>query len=162
MGSRGPVPKRSEERVGKPTQAGGHAAGITKAPAAKRRPVWPAPDPSWDPIAKRWYESLKKSGQNQFYEASDIATAYFVADNVDAYQTGRARGAQMFAALTGAMSTLLSTEADRRRAGIELTTEAPAVDTGKAAIAAYQAMLAKSARPAVAPGPVHDDEAAAA
>jgi hypothetical protein len=146
MGTRGPVPKRSEERVGHPKIAGGIDAGITKAPAAKRRPTWPAPNPDWDPIARRWYDSLKKSGQSHFYEASDMATAYFVAEAVHEYQVGRGRGAQMFAALTAAMSTLLSTEADRRRAGIELTRETEAPDTGKAAIAAYQAMLASSPR----------------
>ncbi|MCA6090956.1 hypothetical protein LE181_02045 [Streptomyces sp. SCA3-4] len=139
MGSRGPVPKRSVERrrrnkdVTEPVRA-------ASAPGAVE---WPEPEPSWHAIARDWYLSLGTSGQSQFYEPSDVATARYVAEamsrNLD---TGRF-SAQLFAAVTSAMTELLTTEGARRRVRIELE-RAPAeqeTPAGVTAIANYRAAL---------------------
>jgi hypothetical protein len=145
MGVRGPIPGRSETLVGHAQSAGGHGATKTKAPAAKRRPTWPASNPDWHPTAKAWYESLKKSGQASFYEASDIAYAFFVTEELDDWKMKRRTSAQFFASLLTAMASCLSTEADRRRSGIELTQEEDNEDAGAAALKRYEDMLKSSA-----------------
>jgi hypothetical protein len=96
----------------------------------------PKEDDDWHPAAKRWYTSLRKSGQQAFYEASDWAWAWIVAESIsrdlkpqvvgiveDTGEVVRAiipmKGASL-AAYLKAMTALLATEGDRRRAGMEL------------------------------------------
>jgi hypothetical protein len=100
MGSRGPVPKRSDQRRrrNKPSEK------VTdKTPAGRARetpPVSRASQPAeaaaetepagevrkanarWHPVAKRWFESLSASGQSKFYEPSDWATAELIAESI--------------------------------------------------------------------------------
>lgn len=132
MGERGPAPKRSDQRrrVNKP------ATPVTKAPAA----VVTAPMRSsskWHPVAKRWFDSLAKSGQSQFYTASDWATAYVLAESISRELKPQPvtigsgenaetimvelppKGASLAAWLKG-MGALLVTEGDRRRVALEL------------------------------------------
>lgn len=111
----GPPPKRSEQRRGRNKLAG---PDLIKAPAGQNV-TWQVPDPTWDPIAERWYRSLAVSGQAQFYEQSDADHAYFVADAMNRTLKGRFSG-QAFAAINTAMSELLSSEGSRRKARIEL------------------------------------------
>ena len=90
-------------------------------------------------VAKRWYLSLAQSGQAEFYEPSDWAVAFLMAESISRdlkpqfvgfRQTGRQetvpeyavvplKGASLSAYLK-AMTDLLVTEGARRRAGIEL------------------------------------------
>ena len=131
MGARGPVPKRSTQRrrVNKP------ATPVTKSAAAKKVAI-PKADPKWHAAAKAWYGRLKDSGQAVYYEPSDWALAWLVAESISRdlkpqviginEQTGKPvfavvpmKGASL-AAYLKAMSALLVTEGDRRRAGIEL------------------------------------------
>jgi len=46
----------------------------------------PAANKDWHPIAKRFYNSLKTSGQSDFYQNSDWAFAYSVADDLSYYK----------------------------------------------------------------------------
>lgn len=117
MGSRGPVPKRSDRRLGHVTKAEQEA--VTRAPAAAA-PTAPAPDEDWHPVAQEWFRSLAGSGQSQFYEASDWATARYVAEGMSRNLDGGRFSAQLFAAVNSAMSNLLVTEGDRRRVRLEL------------------------------------------
>jgi ribosome-associated translation inhibitor RaiA len=82
----------------------------------------PAPpaDPSWHPIAKRWYEALGSSGQRCFFEPSDWAQAELVAEGMSRMLQAERMSAQMFAAIDSASQRLLVTEGDRRRMRIEL------------------------------------------
>lgn len=136
MGARGPVPKRSEQR----RRANKPATPVTKAPTASAVIV-DAPEPSeeWHPVARRLYESLRVSGQARFYEPSDWATAYLMAESISLdlkpqfigfRETGRfeteaeyavipLKGASL-AAYLKALGNLLATEGDRRRASLEL------------------------------------------
>ncbi len=50
------------------------------APSAPGAVAWPEPEDSWHRIAWDWYLSLGDSGQSQFYEPSDVATAQYVAE----------------------------------------------------------------------------------
>lgn len=130
MGERGPVPKRDDQRRRNADPIGG--------PAEKGEHVECTPPPakaSWHPVAKGWYESLAVSGQSWWYQASDWATAYMLAEEMDRHlkpqvfgfneKTGeplkahRPMGPALAAILKG-MTGLMVTEGDRRRARIEL------------------------------------------
>ncbi|OLT27793.1 hypothetical protein BJF83_17375 [Nocardiopsis sp. CNR-923] len=152
MGERGPVPKRSHQRRrrNKPDNDGG--GEVTTAPAASTEPP-PAPsaDESWHPIARQWYESLAESGQRHWYEASDWATAYLIAESISrdlspqvvgvtddgevVRDTIPLKGASL-AAYLKAMSALLVTEGDRRRARAELTRTTAVDEDEEAAVVA--------------------------
>lgn len=120
MGTRGPVPKRSEQRrrrnkESRPEKVTAPAAPVD-APAEKR---------TWHPVAKEWYRSLKESGQAQFYEPSDWQAARLVAEELSQYLRSKKRSAMMFAQLWSAMTDLLTTEGARRRVKIEVERGAP-------------------------------------
>lgn len=116
MGTRGPVPKRSSERRrrNKPESA----PTTTAAPGKKIRP--PAADRTWHRLARYWYESLSKSGQSQFYEPSDWATARVWAELLSRQLHSGRVSAQMVAAWSSAATELLTTEGARRRMRLEL------------------------------------------
>lgn len=95
-------------------------------------------------MARLWYESLAGSGQAAFYEPSDWATAYVIAESMSRDlkpqpigvhpETGRPvraaipmRGASLSAYLR-AMTALMVTEGDRRRARLELEREQPSAE----------------------------------
>jgi hypothetical protein len=111
---RGPVPKRSDERRRRNTPK---AADPVRLPLADI--VWPAPDEEWHQVAVRWYRSLAESGQSRFYEPSDVAAAVYVAEGMSRSLKGK-MSSVMFAAVMSAMTELLTTEAARRRARVEL------------------------------------------
>lgn len=144
-GSGGPPPKRSDQRRRKNKPATGET---TKATGAKKV-ARPRVDTKWHPVAKRWFESLSKSGQSAFYEPSDWATAYLLAESISrelqpqpmVVGLGEDAEVQMvtlppkgasLAAWLKAMTSLMVTEGDRRRLRLEL--ERPAAgeaDDGK-------------------------------
>lgn len=130
-GSGGPVPKRSTQR----RRRNKPEVEIDKAPSA---PTSAGPEPldSWHPIARDWYVSLGLSGQSVFYQPSDWATAYLIAESISRDlkpqvvgvhpETGEPimaviplKGASL-ASYLKAMTVLLATEGDRRRARLEL------------------------------------------
>ena len=129
-GPRGPVPERSDQR----RRTNAPEIPIDHAPAAEHVEV-PEPDEDWHPIAKQWYLSLGGSGQRVFYEPSDWATAYLIAESISRdlkpqfvgmTEDGDVirekipmKGASLTAYLK-AMSALLATEGDRRRSRVEL------------------------------------------
>jgi hypothetical protein len=112
------VPKRSEQRTGHRSKA--EKARTTKAQGAGSVPI-PAADPSWEPLALEFYESLAKSGQRVFYEPSDWVTAKFVCDVMSRALRQKDRiSSQLVATLQSLMGDLLTTEAARRRCHVEL------------------------------------------
>jgi len=125
MGTRGPIPKRSDKKLGNPTRAKDADIPLTQAPAGGEA-RWPAPEESWHPIARDWYLALQESGQARFYEQSDVATARYVAEGMSRNLEGGRFSAQLFAAVNSAMSSLLVTEGDRRRVRMELQRDAGA------------------------------------
>ena len=115
MGTRGPVPKRTESRQ----RRNAPDVDVKRADGAEDVSQ-PAPDPDWHPIASRLWESLGRSGQSRFYEPSDWAVAYSLMDDLSYYKASSKRSGQMLATIMSAMSSLLVTEGDRRRVQIEL------------------------------------------
>lgn len=137
MGARGPIGKRSEERMGHRSKE--EKESVTKAPSAPPSdlPDLPDPDPSWHDIAAGWYLSLRESGQAVFYQPSDWATARYAAELMSRLLwSDRAPNGQLVAALNSVMGTLLTTEGDRRRARIELERRKPAGEQAPAGVTA--------------------------
>lgn len=102
---------------------------ITKAPSGPPPdlPELPEPDALWHPIASDWYLSLRESGQAAFYQPSDWAVARYAADLMSkVLLSERGPNGQLVAALNSVMSSLLTTEGDRRRARMELERQKPA------------------------------------
>lgn len=130
-GAGGPVPKRSDQRRrrNKPAVPVDSTSGgpVVDAPKANSK---------WHPVAKRWYESLAQSGQAVFYEPSDWATAYLIAeslsrdlkpqpigvddDGAPVLESIPLKGTSLSAYLK-AFTVLLTTEGDRRRLRLELS-----------------------------------------
>jgi hypothetical protein len=132
MGERGPPPKRADKRR-RHTKQEDKPDSVPVNGAVKPPPV----NSDWHPIAKRWFKSLKDSGQSIYYEPSDWGMAYVLAESMSrdlnpqvvavpestgepVFETVPMKGASLAAYLKG-MTALLVSEADRRRAGVELT-----------------------------------------
>lgn len=120
MGTRGPVPKREDERRRRNktnTQSDTMIGAVEIPPAAE----------GWHPIASDWYRSLAVSGQSKYFEPSDWMAAQLLAAEMTRMLNARV-SANMFAAVWSAMGDLLTTEGERRRARLEITRkpEAPA------------------------------------
>jgi len=116
MGTRGPVPKRSDKRVRR-NKDGGEVERIELPEGPVEAP--PLGFVTHD-IAMAWYASLAESGQARYFEPSDWQAARVVAHEVGRMlNAGKASG-QMLAAVWSAMSDLLTTEAARRRVRMEI------------------------------------------
>ncbi|MEU2674209.1 hypothetical protein ABZ622_36170 [Streptomyces sp. NPDC007164] len=143
MGTRGPIPKRSEERRRANKVDGPDLAkALSGAPADL--PDLPEPDGNWHEIATDWYLSLRESGQAAFYQPSDWAMARYAAELMSrGLKSDRPPNGQYVAALNSVMASLLTTEGDRRRARIELERRQPAtkVPASVTAIADYQSRI---------------------
>lgn len=126
----GPPPKRESQR----RRANKSDVPVERATAAAKVRV-PAADREWHPVAKQLYDSLKKSGQAQFFEPSDWGTAWVLCESISREMKPQPigitdegepvmaklppKGASL-AAWLKALSSLLATEGDRRRLRIEL------------------------------------------
>jgi hypothetical protein len=131
MGTRGPAPKRDAER------AGHRSADYSADHVELDEPVEiPPAKVSWHDNAIAWYEALAKSGQSRWYEPSDWAKAWLIADALSEYCTdvavgpafddngkpinGRFANAATLKVLFSEMASLGVTESDRRRMRIEI------------------------------------------
>lgn len=146
MGLRGPAPKRAETRI----RRNADYRPITEGEAGLHTPAPMEPDEAWHPIAIETWHSFEESGQSRFFEASDWAKLYLVCETMSrelkpqfigmakdvkvVEVNGREevhevmvpkagtipiKGASL-SALNTMMTSLLMTEADRRRLSIEL------------------------------------------
>jgi hypothetical protein len=80
------------------------------------------------PVARRWYNALKQSGQTAYFEPSDWAAALYVAEAMTKNLEDSRFSAQLFGAVWTAMDDLLSTESARRRVRIEVQRQIASVD----------------------------------
>ncbi|HET6916604.1 MAG TPA: hypothetical protein VFH56_10995 [Acidimicrobiales bacterium] len=121
-GSRGPVPKRSDQRRRRNKVEGGTPDKVAGGAGVQM----PAPDESWQPMARDWYVSLAASGQSVFFEASDWQQARVAAEMLHRMLEARTKGGspavngQALSAWLSMTTTLMVTEGDRRRLRIEL------------------------------------------
>ncbi len=133
MGARGPAPKRSDQR--RRRNKPGEDAEVDRVVVEGGPVVAPAVKKSWHPAARAWYESLAASGQSTFYEPSDWATAWVLAESMSrelfpkvvgvdkeggVVKASTPMSGQALNAYLKGMSALLVTEGDRRRARVEL------------------------------------------
>jgi hypothetical protein len=111
----GRIPKRSSEIMGHRTKADLANRAFVGMPVA----VVPPPCPEGiHPVAVKWYESLKTSGQHLFYEDSDWALAVFTAHQMSLCM--KFPTASAFKSILDACDRLLVTEGARRRVRIEV------------------------------------------
>lgn len=135
----GPAPKRSAERVRTAEPASGAARmgelRPTSVPNADRK--------NWHARATSWFDSLKTSGQADYFQDSDWATAKIIADYLTLwYDRPRAMDMANIFAMMGRLGT---TEGDRRQI-LRVELEAPVVENKSAsliAIEGYKGLLGK-------------------
>jgi hypothetical protein len=121
---------------------------VSKAPAASGTTAIPRASSNWHPAAKRWYQALKSSGESQWYQPSDWAEAWVVAEVLSQMLLADKLSAMLFAAWQGASARLLTTEGDRRRVRIELERgdkEDPDAEAGVTAMDEWRKRLAGGA-----------------
>lgn len=139
-----------------------------KTAAASKTRTRPPCNPKWHAVARRFYMSLEASGQSKFYEPSDWALAYLVAESISRElrpqplidAKGRTitdakgkpimverppKGASL-AAWIKAMSELLVSEGARRRLQIELDLpdEPPAGEDGGGSVSNIDAWRSRT------------------
>lgn len=137
MGARGPVPNRSED-LARDRSRNGVARNAGDITTGSMRPTTvPNAPRDWHPIARRMWDSAKNSGQSDFYQDTDWAVLYSVCDDLSEYKKAGKRSSMMAQVVYSALSNLLLTEGDRRRARIELV--APTPDTKPAELYAIEA-----------------------
>lgn len=112
--------KKPEERTGVGSGALNDPRFITVSKGKSRRDEIPRPaaNPQWHVQARSWYNSLALSGQSEFYEASDWATAVMAAQIYDGYM--RTRAANLLPSFLRLSERLGVTVIDRKRNRIEL------------------------------------------
>ncbi|AKY03538.1 minor tail protein [Streptomyces phage Hydra] len=114
----GPVPNREADLARPRSRKGGDVQEVTK---GVMRPVKiPNADRDWHPIAKRLWDSLKTSGQADYYQNSDWAFAWSLCEDLSYYKKSGKRSGQMLQTIYSAFERLLVAEGDRRRVRIEL------------------------------------------
>jgi len=134
MGSRGPVPKRSDQR----RRTNQDEGPITKGRAAAGTAI-PAASASWHPLAKKYFNALKLSGETQYFEPSDWAHAVVSMEILSRMLESSRLSAQLYAAWTADTARLLVTEGDRRRMRLELEREKPEDPDAEAGVAQMDA-----------------------
>lgn len=134
-----PAPKkRPERRTGTGTGHGDDPRFIkvtSGAAAGKDLPI-PEADKSWLPKARSWYNSLKLSGQSEFWEPSDWATAVAAADAYNVFL--RTHNASILAQFVRLSERLGATLSDRKKSRIELEEPVQEDEDESAADAAVQ------------------------
>ncbi|WP_144721222.1 hypothetical protein [Cellulosimicrobium sp. TH-20] len=137
-----PQRKRESELARPRSRKGGDAAAPEAIKGERRTVTIPREKTDWTPDAKRWFKSLKTSGQADFYQDSDWALAVFLCDEITYYRSSNRRSPEMLKTILSGMEKLLTSEADRLKARVELTNPEPESDPASVlAIADYRTEL---------------------
>ena len=121
MGSRGPLPNRTDDLAYPREKQGGRVTPVTKGRLLAVEGF--EPDDEWHKIARMIWDAAGASGMSDFYQQSDWAILYTLCDDITFYKNRGVRSGQMLATIMSALSSLGLTEGDRRRMHIELTEE---------------------------------------
>jgi hypothetical protein len=119
--SGGRIPKRSSERRRRNKVPGLETVKVTgrvKIPALPKRE-----DGDWHPLARKLYNSLRTSGQAQYFEPSDWAMALAAAEYTTRVMSFLRVSAEQWRVMWDMWESLLMSEAARRRARIEIERE---------------------------------------
>lgn len=119
MGTRGPVPNRSDQRVRRnkdetPVESVAYIGRVQQPPLDL---------PNAHPMIEDFYSSLADSAQAQFYEPSDWQFARFTLHFANKLVQSGKPSSQMLAAVNSALTNLLVSEGDRRRVRMEVERE---------------------------------------
>jgi len=112
MGTRGPVPKRYDQRRNRNTPK----ADVLPADSV----TIPATPRDWHPLAKEMFNSLKVSGQRALYAQSDWAFAKVTCARMSQLLFEKSTSGSAWAPVDAGLARLLATEGDRRRVRLEL------------------------------------------
>lgn len=117
---KGPIPKRSDQKLGHRTEA--EKAAVTKVVAQPSGPVRPELGiEGVHELAADWYEGLRRSAQAEFFQPSDWAQARIWTELLSrTLKQGERPSAVLIAAWSSGAAELLTTEGARRRVRIEL------------------------------------------
>jgi len=137
----GPVPKRSSQRR-RTNSPEPQKVPATRAPGTYKVPLAAG---EWNPLAKRWWQALRKSDQTLFYQPSDWEHAYAWTAMWSMQLENGCPSAMFLASWDSAMGRLLVTEGDRRRVRIELEKPGKADPDKEAGVASMQAWRKKLA-----------------
>lgn len=131
MGSRGPIPKASEDRQrrNKTPETGVRVENVGG--GRSLHVVAPEPSPEWCSDARRLWDSFCQAPHvERFFTETDWAYAYFLMNEITRYAGAERQNGQVLTAINSALASLLVTEGDRRRLGIELSHENSSGATG--------------------------------
>lgn len=121
MGTRGPIPKRADQRrrTNKPDIDVAKVVGGA-----------PAPELGFEahPLAASWYAALSEGPEAQFYTAAIWQRARVVADMLSQLLHSGRRSSQMYAAIQSDMKSLLVDAGELRRLHIEVQAAVPVTD----------------------------------
>jgi len=129
MGSRGPVPKRSDQR-----RRRNKDGGVPDRVAVSGSVEPPAAPEFGCGLSEELWGSLAESGQAAFFELSDWWLARLMVVAVDDYMDGR-KSATKLAELRALATELLMSEGSRRRLRLELDRGSEDVDEERAVAA---------------------------
>ena len=142
MGSRGPLPKRSEARTR--TNAT-FEDGIALKKGVALPYSWPAANEEWHPVIAELYEGAQESGMIAYYQQSDVAVFRMALDLLNDEWGKSRRSAMVMAEGFKLLKDLGLTEGERRRLHIELDTpKVQEVDAKVLALASARDRLTKS------------------
>lgn len=113
MGARGPIPKRSDKRLGHRSKA--EMARITKIPGAAESV--PALGFEAHPMVADWYASLAEGAESAYYTPALWQRARIVAVMLSKLLESGRPSSQMYAALQADMKALLVDAGELRRLG---------------------------------------------
>jgi len=116
VGTRGPVPKRSDERIRRNQDEG---------PIETLQAIGPVTTPDLElddphPLVVDLFLSLKESAQSKYYEASDWQYARFCLHFCDVLLKSSRPSSQLLAAVNSMLTDLLVSEGSRRRVRLEI------------------------------------------
>ena len=116
MGTRGPIPNRSDQRVrrNKPETP------IDKVVSIGNVSIPPLDLTNPHPLVRDLYESLHSSGQSKYYEPSDWQYARIACHFADQLLKSSRPSAQLLVTVNQMLSSLLVSEGDRRRVRLEV------------------------------------------
>lgn len=116
MGRRGPVPKTNEQRQRRNKESRlQEIVAIAPSPAAQ-----PERNPDWSYTANMMWDAMAVSAQARFYQPTDWAVGYFLCNTVTAFEQAGSSNGQMVASILSGCSSLMFTEGERRRVGVQL------------------------------------------
>lgn len=116
MGTRGPIPKRSDQRI----RRNKDEVPLEKVEAIGTVQVPPLGLDDPHPIVSELYLSLAESAQSRFYEPSDWQYARFALHFADVLLKQARPSSQLLASVQTMLTDLLVSEGSRRRVRLEV------------------------------------------